>query len=102
MGNGKWYMVHGKWQMANGKWQMANGKWQMAYPFCRSNCMWCEHMTPLFVAGLLGEVAHCAAPRHADSSRTFLCPEMKDACWDSSESLGSLCSLCQKGSLAEE
>ena len=28
--------------------------------------MWCEHMTHLFVAGLVCEVAHCEAPRHAD------------------------------------
>ena len=35
----------------------------------------------------------------------LLCREMRDACWDSSESLGfpcSLCSQCQKGPLAEE
>ena len=38
-----------------------------ACPFCWSKCMWCEHMTPLFVAGLLCEIAHCAAPHHADS-----------------------------------
>ena len=34
-----------------------------------------------------------------------LCQEMRDACWDSSESLGSplsLCSQCQEGSLTEE
>ena len=32
----------------------------------------------------------------------FLCQEMRDACWDSSESLGSpcsLCSQCREGSL---
>ena len=35
----------------------------------------------------------------------LLCQEMRDACWDSSESLGfprSLCSQCQAVSLAEE
>ena len=35
----------------------------------------------------------------------LLCQEMRDAYWDSSESLGSpcsLCSQCQEGSLAEE
>ena len=35
----------------------------------------------------------------------LLCQEMRDACWDSSESLGSpcsLCSQCHKGSLADE
>ena len=44
----------------------------------------------------LGARASCLA-------MDFLCQEMRDACWVSSESVGSLCSLwsqCQKGSLA--
>ena len=47
----------------------------------------------------LGRVALCC-----HMAMDLLCQEMRDACWDSSESLGSprsLCSQCQAGSLAE-
>ena len=48
------------------------------------------------------ELGRVALSCHMTMDR--LCQEMRDACWESSESLGSpcpLCSQCQKGSLEE-